>query len=136
NELRKSGIEFKVVKNRLLKRASEGTETASMAEHFTGPCGLAMAYDDAIAPAKILVEQSKLLKKLEIKFGQIAGKLIDFEGIKRLSDLPSREVLLSQVLSAMQAVPTSFVRVLNGVILNLLYALKAIEKEKSGESEA
>ena len=131
NELRKHDIEFKVVKNRLLKLACEDTGTASMKEHFQGPCGLAISYDDAVAPAKILVEQGKTFKNLDIKVGQIAGKLIDFDGIKRLAELPSRDALLSQVLSAMQAVPTSFVRVLNGVILNLLYALKAIEKEKN-----
>ena len=69
-----------------------------------------------------------------IKAGQIAGKVVDPEGVKRLAELPGREVLLSQVLAVMQAVPTSFVRVLNGVVVNLLNVVKAIEKQKDEEA--
>ena len=58
---------------------------------------------------------------------------MDLEAIKRLAELPNRDVLLAQALSAMQAVPTGFVRVLNGIILQLLYALKAIEQKKAEE---
>jgi large subunit ribosomal protein L10 len=129
-ELRKSQTEFQVVKNRLLKLASQDTETASLSEQFVGPCALAITYEDVVAPAKALVDQSKKNEKLDIKVGQIGGKPMDLEGIKRLADLPSRDVLLSQVLSAMQAVPASFVRALNGIILNLLNVLKAIERQK------
>lgn len=129
-ELRKVDAEFQVVKNRLLKLASQETETGSMKDHFVGPCALAISYDDMVAPAKVLVNQSKDNAKLEIKVGQIAGKIIDFDGIKRLAELPSRDVLLAQVLSAMQGVATSLVRVLNGTAVNLLNVLKAIEGQK------
>lgn len=129
-ELRKVDAEFQVVKNRLLKLASQDTETGSMKDHFIGPCALAISYDDMVAPAKVLVNQSKDHDKLEIKVGQIAGKIIDFEGIKRLAELPSRDVLLAQVLSAMQGVPTALVRVLNGTAVNLVNVLKAIEDQK------
>lgn len=129
-ELRKVDAEFQVVKNRLLKLASQETETGSMKDHFVGPCALAISYEDMVAPAKVLVNQSKDNAKLEIKVGQIAGKIIDFDGIKRLAELPSRDVLLAQVLSAMQGVATSFVRVLNGTAVNLLNVLKAIEGQK------
>ena len=129
-ELRKVDAEFQVVKNRLLKLASQDTETGSMKDHFIGPCALAISYDVMVAPAKVLVNQSKDHDKLEIKVGQIAGKIIDFEGIKRLAELPSRDVLLSQVLSAMQGVPTALVRVLNGTAVNLVNVLKAIEDQK------
>jgi large subunit ribosomal protein L10 len=69
--------------------------------------------------------------KLDLKFGQISGKMMDLDGIKRLAKLPGREQLLGLVLSAMQAVPTSFVRVTNGVLVNLMNALKAIETAKA-----
>ncbi|MFZ7111923.1 MAG: 50S ribosomal protein L10 [Desulfatiglandales bacterium] len=131
NELRKVDTEFQVVKNRLLKIASRDTETAAMTDHFVGPCALAISYEDGVAPAKVLINKSKEHSKLEVKFGQISGKIIDFEGIKRLAELPSRDVLLAQVLSAMQGVPTSLVRVLSGVMSNLLNVLKAIENQKS-----
>ena len=129
-ELRKVDAEFQVVKNRLLKLASQETETGSMKEHFVGPCALAISYEDMVAPAKVLVNQSNELKNLEIKVGQISGKIMDFDGIKKLAQLPSRDVLLSQVLSAMQGVPASFVRVLNGTAVKLVNVLKAIEEQK------
>ena len=129
-ELRKINAEFYVVKNRLLKLASKDTETESIADQFVGPCALAVTYDDVVAPAKVLVDLEKELNKLEIKVGQTSGKTMDTDGIKRLAKLPGREQLLAQVLSAMQAVPTSFVRVTNGVLVNLMNVLKAIETAK------
>ena len=132
-ELRKIGAEFYVVKNRLLKLASKDTDTESIADQFVGPCALAVTYDDVVAPAKVLVDLDKDLSKLEIKVAQTAGKIMDLDGIKRLAKLPGREQLLAQVLSAMQAVPTSFVRVTNGVLANLMNVLKAIETAKQDD---
>jgi large subunit ribosomal protein L10 len=131
SELRKVDAEFQVVKNRLVKLASQETETEAIKDQFVGPCALAITYEDMVAPAKVLVNLSKELKNLTIKVGQISGKSIDSDAIRRLADLPGRDQLIAQVLSAMQGVPTSFVRVLNGVILKLLYALKAIEGNKA-----
>ena len=129
-ELRKINSEFYVIKNRLLKLASKDTDSESISDQFVGPCALAVTYDDIVAPAKVLVDLEKDLAKLEIKVGQTAGKKMDVDGIKRLAKLPGREQLLAQVLSAMQAVPTSFVRVTNGVLVNLMNVLKAIETAK------
>ena len=129
-ELRNINAEFYVIKNRLLKLASKDTDTESIADQFVGPCALAVTYDDVVAPAKVLVDLEKDLNKLEIKVGQTSGKKMDTDGIKRLAKLPGREQLLAQVLSAMQAVPTSFVRVTNGVLVNLVNVLKAIETTK------
>ncbi len=126
NELRQTGSEFQVVKNRLVKLACQDTETESLREHFVGPCALTIAHDDVVAPAKVLVDFSKTQKKLELKVGQISGRMMDANAIKRLAELPGRDVLLAQTLSAMKEVPTSFVRVLNGVVVSLLNVLKAI----------
>ena len=132
-ELRKKHAEFQVVKNRLLKISSRNTGTEAIQDHLVGPCAIAISYDDVVAPAKVLVEQAKRLEKLKIKIGQIGGKAIDLEAIKRLSELPGREILLARTLAAMQAVPASLVRVLNGVIVNLLNVLKAVENQKQGQ---
>ena len=129
-ELRKIDVEFCVIKNRLLKLASKETDTETIADQSNGPCALAITYDDIVSPAKALVALEKDLKSLDLKVGQMSGKLMDLEDIKKLARLPGREQLLSQVLSAMQAVPTSFVRVTNGVLVNLMNVLKAIETEK------
>jgi large subunit ribosomal protein L10 len=132
-ELKKNGVDFQVVKNRLLKIASRETGTEVINDHLVGPCAIAITYEDVVSPAKILMEQAKKLEKLKIKVGQIGGKAMDFEGIKKLAELPGREILLAKALSAMQAVPSSLVRVLNGVILNLLNVMKAIENQKQGQ---
>ncbi|MBW2610383.1 MAG: 50S ribosomal protein L10 [Deltaproteobacteria bacterium] len=135
SELRKIGAEFQVVKNRLLKLASRDTETESIKDQFVGPCGLAITYDDIVAPAKVLVDLNKDLKELKIKIGQMSGKPMELDAIKRLAALPGRDQLIAQVLAAMQAVPTSLARALNGVILNLLNVLKAIESNKGNEQQ-
>ena len=130
NELRKVDAEFQVVKNRLLKLACEETETALIKDYMQGPSAVALTYEDVVGTAKVLVDFSKDFKDLKIKIGQISGKVIDLEAIKRLAELPGKDVLLAQALSAMQAVPGSFVRILNGVIAKMLNVLKAIEEQK------
>jgi large subunit ribosomal protein L10 len=134
NELRRkltdSNIEYRVVKNTLLARASEDTDVAAVKDHFTGPTAIALSYDDPVAPAKVLADFAKDNDKLEIKIGVMAGKLLDVKAIKSLAELPSREVLLSQVLSVMNAVPTALVRALSNVPERLLYALQAIKDQK------
>jgi large subunit ribosomal protein L10 len=132
-ELRKIGAEFKVIKNRLLKLASLGTGTESICEQFVGPCAIAITYDDIVGPAKVLLELSKDIKNLKLKAGQISGKPMDLDSLKKLASLPGREQLLAQLLSVMNAVPTSLVRVLNGVMLKMMYVLKAIENKKANE---
>jgi large subunit ribosomal protein L10 len=130
-ELKQVGTEFQVVKNRLLTLASQETDSSSIQEHFRGPCALAITYDEIATPAKVLVDLSKEMEKLEIKIGQIAGRPMGPEDIKRLADLPNREQLLAQVLSAMQGVPAALVRVLNGVLVQLMNVLHAIETKKA-----
>ncbi len=133
-ELRKAQVEFQVVKNRLLKLASEGTETQVLGEQMRGPSAVALAYGDVVAPAKALVAFAKDFKKFGIKGGQISGRAVGPDDIKKLSELPGREVLLAQVLAAMQGVPASLVRVLNGTIAQLLYALNAIIEQKQAQA--
>lgn len=130
NELRDKGTEFQVVKNRLLRLASQGTGTELIKDHMQGPTAIAFTYDDVIGPAKTLIDFAKGFAQLEIKGGQISGREVSAEAIKKLATLPGREVLLSHVLAAIQAVPANFVRLMGGLISQLLYALKAIEQQK------
>ncbi|PIP41119.1 MAG: 50S ribosomal protein L10 [Desulfobacterales bacterium CG23_combo_of_CG06-09_8_20_14_all_51_8] len=130
-KLKESNIEYRVVKNTLLIRASEDTDVAVIKDQFKGPTAIAMSYDDPVAPAKVLSEFAKDNDKLEIRAGVMSGRFLDARAIKSLSSLPSREVLLSQVLSAMNGVPTGLVRVLNNVPQKFLYALQAIKDQKA-----
>ena len=134
-KLRSAGCDFQVAKNTLLRRASKGTEIAVIQDDFKGPNAITLSFDDPVAPAKVLTQFAKENQKLEIRIGVMGGKMIDLNGIKALANLPSREILLGQLLSVMSAVPTSFVRVLSAVpsgLLNVLEALKAKKETAAG----
>ena len=129
-KLRESDIEYQVVKNTLLARAAEDTEVALIKDHFKGPSAVAISYDDPVAPAKVLTQFAKDNGKLEIKVGVLNGKVLDAQAIKALALLPSREVMLAQLLATLNAVPTSFVRVLAEVPRSLLNVLTALKDQK------
>jgi len=130
-KLSEAKVEYKVVKNTLLKRASEGTDAMLLADVFKGPSGIALSFDDPVAPAKVLTQFAKDNDKLEIKAGVMGGKLMDLNAITALSKLPSREELLAQVLSAMNAVPAGFVRALADVPRRMVNVLNAIKEQKA-----
>ena len=129
-KLREANAEYQVAKNSLLVRASEGNDVALIKDQFKGPSAVALSYEDPVAPAKALTDFVKDNKNFEIKVGVLNGKVIDLDGIKALSSLPSREVLLAQVLSTMNAVPTSLVTALSDVPRRLLNVLQAIKEQK------
>lgn len=129
-KLREAGVEYKVIKNTLAKLAIEDTELSSLSEHLQGPTAVAFGYDDPVAAAKILSDFAKENKELEIKAGIVEGKVIDFAGVKALADLPSREVLIAQVLAGLQSPIAGFVNVMQGNVRNLVYVLDAIKKQQ------
>lgn len=128
--LRNSEVEFKVSKNTFFRRAVEGTPAAVLLEHFWGPNAVAFGYDDPVLVAKLLVDFAKNHPALEIRGGVLNGKYIDASGIEALSKLPSREVLLAQLLSVLVASPRGLVQALSGIPRKLLYALQAIKDQK------
>ncbi len=130
-ELTETNIEFRVVKNRLLSIACQDTETAVLKDYIGGPCALAITYDDVVMPAKVLTKFDREYEALEIKIGQINGKIIDLPAIRRLAQLPSREILLSQLLFSLSGVPTSFVRILSEMLKRLVTVLEAIKGQKA-----
>ena len=102
-QLREAGVEFKVVKNSVLRRAAEKAGLEGLSEAFSGPSAVAFSNEDVIAPAKILNDFSKNAEALEIKGGAIEGAVASKEEIVALATLPSREGLLSMLLSVLQA---------------------------------
>ena len=129
-ELREADIDFKVVKNRLLSLACENTETGVLKERFGGPSALAITYDDVIMPAKILTKFSQENEALEVKVGHISGSILEVLAIKKLAQLPAREVLLAQLVFSLASIPTHFVRTLSEMLRSLVTVLDAIKKEK------
>jgi large subunit ribosomal protein L10 len=102
-QLRESGVEFKVYKNTMARRATQETEMTELDEHLVGPTAIAFSVEDVIAPAKIIADFAKKNEALEIKAGIVEGRVVDISEIKALADLPSREGLLSMLLSVLQA---------------------------------
>lgn len=128
--LKEADVEYKVVKNTLMVRASENTGVALIKDNFKGPGAVAISYKDPVTPAKILTEFAKDNPKLEIKIGVLDGKSLDLKAIESLASLPSREILLSQLLNVMNGVPTAFVRALNDVPCRLVNVLQAVKDTK------
>ena len=122
-QLREAGIEFKVYKNSMTRRAAEAADLAGLNDVLTGPNAIAFSNEDVVAPAKIINEFAKKNEALEIKAGIIEGNLATVEEVKALADLPSRDGLLSMLLSVLQA-----------PIRNLALAAKAVadQKEEQG----
>jgi large subunit ribosomal protein L10 len=129
-KLKQAGVDYKVVKNTMMVRASANTPIAVLQSQFQGPSAVAIGYQDPVAPAKILTKFAEDSKRLQIRAGVLNGKLIDLAGVKALAALPARDVLLGQLLSVMVGVPSSFVRVLAGVPRSLLNVLNAIKEQK------
>jgi len=130
HNLRRNEAEFRVAKNSLLIRAVEDTEYKGLQDQFVGTTAVTVSYDDPVTPAKILAEFSKDHPELKIRSASLDGKLLSVDEVIALSILPSKEVLLSQMLSVMNAVPTGLVQVLSGVPRTFLYALQAIKEQK------
>jgi large subunit ribosomal protein L10 len=131
-KLRAEEVEYQVVKNSLLVRAADDTEVALVKTHFKGPSAIAISYKDPVAPAKVLTQFAKENDKLAIKAGVLKGKVLDVDAIKALAALPTREVLLGQLLATLNAVPTSFVRALAEIPRGMLNVLTALRDQKEG----
>ena len=129
-KLKEENIEYQVVKNTLLTRASAETDVDLIKDHFIGPSAVALSYDDPVAPAKIIMDFAKEHKALEVKVGVMNGKALDAGQIKALSMLPSREELLAKFLSVLNGVPTSLVRTLSEIPKKMIYVVLAVKDQK------
>lgn len=107
-QLRQAGVEFQVLKNTLVRRATAEAELSDLDQYLTGPTAIAFSKDDIVAPAKILSDFAKKNDKLSVKGGVVEGKVVDNAQIKALAELPSREGLLSMLLSVLQAPMRNF----------------------------
>jgi large subunit ribosomal protein L10 len=118
-QLREAGVEFKVYKNSMTRRAAEANGFEGLNESLTGPNAIAFSNEDVVAPAKIINDFAKKHEALEIKAGVIEGNIATVAEIQALAELPSREGLLSMLLSVLQA-----------PIRNLALATKAVAEQK------
>jgi len=134
-QIKEAGGELIVVKNTLLKRAAAETSSARLEEFFNGPTAVALGYDNPLNLAKVLTKFAKDKPDLKLKAGVLGSSVLAGADIGALAKLPGREVLLSQLLAAMQGIPTSLVNVLSGIVRQLLNVLKAIEAQKTAPGD-
>ncbi len=107
-QLREAGIDFKVYKNTMVRRAAEEAGLEGLNEFLTGPNAIAFSTEEVVAPAKILNSFAKEHEALEIKTGVIEGTITSVEDVKAIAELPNREGLLSMLLSVLQAPMRNF----------------------------
>lgn len=123
-QLREAGVEYQVLKNTMTRRAAEKAQMGGIQEYLKGPSAIAFGFDDVVAPAKVLYNFAKKHKALELKGGIVEGRVVSPAEVENLASLPSREGLLSMLLSVMQA-----------PMRNLAYSLKQVA-DKNGEAVA
>lgn len=122
---REAGVDYKVYKNTLFKRATSEIGLEAIHAELQGTVAIAFGYDDVIAPARVLNQFVKDHPKtpISVKAGVVEGKVMNADQIKALGDLPSKEILLSMLLGALQ-----------GSIRNLAYSLDQIREKKEAQA--
>ena len=130
--MRSRSVDFRVVKNTLARRAVKDTVLDVLGEDFRGPISIVVGFDDAVAPAKALADFAKsgATKSPEVICGVVEGKKVSSEEDQAIADLPSREALISQMLSVFQGPTTNFAGVFSSLLRKLVGTLDAIREKK------
>lgn len=131
---REQGVQFRVIKNTLLKRAFNERGIAELDSHLVGPTGLVFSPENEMAPAKILADFAKEFEKPRLKAAVVDGRLYDSKEIAKLAALPSREVLLSQLIGTFVAPMSTFLGALNALLATPAHMADALAREKSKAS--
>jgi len=137
-QLRGAKAEFRVVKNTMAVRAVEGTALAAAKPYFKGPLAVVIGYDDPVLPAKILrdfIKAEKREEKIRIMGGVLEGKVLAAPQVVAVASLPTRDALLSMLLSAMQGPLRGLVFALSGMLRELVGVIQAIQDKKKGEGD-
>jgi len=128
---REQRIEFHVVKNTLLKRALNAREISALDEHLNGPTAVVFSAVSEMSPAKVLVDFAKEHERPRVKAAFVDGQLFDDKAVTRLAALPSREVLLGQVLGTLIAPMTQFLAAVEAALRLPAVMVDALERERT-----
>ncbi|MGN0447134.1 MAG: 50S ribosomal protein L10 [Acutalibacteraceae bacterium] len=135
-ELREAGVQYTVVKNTLLRLAIAGTELSGLETVLDGTTAIATSADDYVAAARILCKFADAHKNFEVKNGFLDKEVIDIAKISGLAKLPSREILLANVLGAFQAPISAFARAIQAIVDKDGEAAPAAEEATEAPAEA
>lgn len=130
-QCREQKVQFRVIKNTLLKRAFNAHGITLLDDYLVGPTGLVFSPDSDVAPAKILFDFAKLYEKPRIKAAVVDGRLYDDKAIAVLAALPSREVLLGQVLATIIAPLTQLLAVIEATVALPAVMADVLERERT-----
>src|ERR1039457_2243721 len=132
-ELRKAvrgaGGNYKVIKNNLAEKASEGTQAEDLMKHLAGMTSLAFTQKDPVALAKALTTYAKIVPAFKFKAGMVEGRVIDIGAIQELANMPAREHILAKVLYLINVSAQRLVTVIGGVGRNLAVVVDQGVKE-------
>jgi large subunit ribosomal protein L10 len=132
-EFRKAGVEYKVVKNTLVRHAIKGASySAKLDDVLVGMTGIAWSYEDPSAAAKVVkaFKKEPAGEKLQIKAGLIEGSVLDAKGVEdQLATMPGKNELRAKLLATLQAPLQQFVALLQAPAQNFVYVLSAKERE-------
>jgi large subunit ribosomal protein L10 len=132
-KLREANIEYRVVKNSLAQFAVRSAGMEELADSFAGPVAVAFGYGEITQPAKVLADYIRANKSvLAIKGGFLEDKVLGPKDVESLANLPSREVLIGQVLAGMQSPVYGLVNVLAGPVRGIMGVLQARIKQLEG----
>ena len=132
-KFREGGVEYKVIKNTLARRAAQGTSVSVIADDFTGPVALCISYGDVIAPAKILTDFAKDLEdKIKIRTAVVEGRKIDANGVKALAKMPGLPELRAQLLGMLNQPAGKLVRTIAAPGSQLARVLQAHADKSQG----
>lgn len=137
-QLRGANAEYRVVKNTLAVRASEGTIFSGVTGYLKGPTGLVIGYDDPVLPTKILrdfIMAEKREEKIKITIGVLEGKVVQPAELAAVAKLPKKEVLIAMLLSAMQGPARGLVYTLSAVLSKFVRVIAAIQDKRKGDGD-
>ena len=134
-KLREEGVQFKVFKNTLVKRALDELGLSDATAYLDGPTAWAFS-KDPVAPAKVLKEFGKEVKEVTMRGGILGGKIVDSTQLEALASLPPREALLGQVVGTIAMPLRNFVSVLNAPVRNFVNVLDQVKKQKEEQASA
>lgn len=130
-KLHDADVQFQVVKNTLAKIAAKDSEIKVLNEDFVGSTAIAWSKTDAVTPAKVLMDFKKEVEKFKVKAGFNAGKRLDVDAVKALSELPSLEELRAQLLGLVQGVQARLLAQINAPASHIVGVIKAkADKDK------
>jgi len=128
---REANLQYKVVKNRLAKRAVDDIGLGNLAEYLRGPTGVLLTQEDPIAPIRLIDTFKKEFGRPDVKVGWIEGDIVDKEHVKRLANLPSRDELIARTVAGIGGSLSGFVGSLSALLQSLVGTLDSIAKQKS-----